>query len=362
MLVLSVAFAAVLGLFTGCSTDSTQILKHPGQAKPGDVIDVQLTNAYVYLSNSSRVFLPVSRDSLHVAVALPDGWEVESIGYYVASHFKVAKYAGQIQDTAALREALMDSLAVFKTRQQALPANQGMKAAFAGRTIEAHDTANDSTIMVMTDSLDWLTYRTPIGIQLAMGSKVDTAFAIDDSLLAGVDTSELNSLPVEIDTIGMTVIPIFVFATIKTGTAEGTYNLFYFTKTGPLGPAEIDTSDPLSGVDRGDMAFYTISLDPDIAVRHSTMAANSIQFSAYPNPFTDKLTISSFNTTTPATVGIYSTRGDLVKDLTSGNSGRSTRAVWDGTDRSGTRVKAGSYVLKVSDSRGSSTRLVKFVD
>jgi len=95
------AVCAAAGTFTGCAIDYSQIVDHPAGAKPQDTISVSMINIVTVLSNSSRLIQRVTRDSLHVAMGLPQGWSVVSADCYIAEDTRLAKMIGSLEDTAA---------------------------------------------------------------------------------------------------------------------------------------------------------------------------------------------------------------------------------------------------------------------
>ena len=191
-------------LLIGCSADSVQILSQATQAKPGDTITIKLVNAYLYLTDTSRLNAAATRDSFHVAFGLPDGWSVVSMSYYPAYNFKVPGILNGGIDTAALlnqdyskvtqqinrnldqsfaQNNLQDSLAKFEAGQMPMIRDNGMKAAFAGRTIDAHDQLNVTTIKVSTDSVkNWSAYSSIVSLICPAGTKTDTAVGVPDTI------------------------------------------------------------------------------------------------------------------------------------------------------------------------------------
>ena len=68
------------------------MLQHPDQAQKQQTISVDLLNSYMYITNGSVLSSDVTRDSLHVAIGLPEGnWTVVSVAAYAAPHFRPLK-------------------------------------------------------------------------------------------------------------------------------------------------------------------------------------------------------------------------------------------------------------------------------
>ncbi len=64
-------------------------------------------------------------------------------------------------------------------------------------------------------------------------------------------------------------------------------------------------------------------------------------FRIYPNPMRDKLTLQLTNSKAPSKVRIYNLKGQLVKELD-----LQSKAVWNGTDKSGKRLGSGIYLIR----------------
>jgi hypothetical protein len=316
--------------FIGCSIDSTDIIEHPISALPGAQFSVSVADMYVLLSNSKLLTQAVQRDSLHMAAGLPAGWSVQSIKFYAATGFKLTKYMGTGFDTTELLKLFMDSLAVYKTRAVAMATDAGAPAYLRANTFDADDTAGN-TITINGDSVaQWLAYKGLINFNFPVGTVMDTAMPSTDTTLG-------------IDTIGMKLIPIFIFATIKASTVLGVTNLFYYTKTGPVGT---DSLDP------GSMAYATIF----ISSSHVERGLGANQASGYlevvSNPFiSGNLIYFKTAAANQSKLSIYSTGGQLVQTIPAS----SNTILWDKTNSSGMRVVPGSYIVKLEDANGIST-------
>jgi hypothetical protein len=334
-------------LFVGCSVDTLAIIEHPEGAKPNSQFSVAMLNNYVYLVNSSRIMLPVTRDSLHVAFGLPQGWAVEGVKYYVASDLDLVAYMADSSMTEEeMSEAFGDSLAVYLSRATAMTADPGIATAFAGRTFTANNPDLDSIVVQADDVGQWLGYGAKVNITLAAGSECDTFF-VNDSL-EGLDSLGGG---MSLDTIGMSLVPVFIFAVVEVGPDEDTVNLFYYSKTGVLPPAQIDSSDMTALTDQGYMAYVPLNVSSTLSVRDRISAqARTPAPEIYPNPFRQGTSVrigTGMNSGGIRTAAIYSASGVLVRTL-SANTGPQSRMVWDGLDDGGRTCLPGVYLVKFS--------------
>ncbi|MCK4339805.1 MAG: T9SS type A sorting domain-containing protein, partial [Candidatus Cloacimonetes bacterium] len=88
--------------------------------------------------------------------------------------------------------------------------------------------------------------------------------------------------------------------------------------------------------------YSTTSIDEEL------QQVNNIQFTNYPNPFSNSTTISFFNTkpSKNTKIKIYNIKGQLVKQLSIVNCKSSID--WDGKDENGKQVPSGIYLCKLS--------------
>ncbi|NLG17234.1 MAG: T9SS type A sorting domain-containing protein [Fibrobacter sp.] len=358
---LGVSFVSALFMFllTGCSIDRVEIISHPSQTKPGDTIDVVFTSVYTYATNSSSSLFGTSRDSLHVLIGKPSEFEIVSLGYY-KSDFSITN---MLKDNTIPEEELAESLAVFASRQQRMSADNNLANAFSGRTVPAHN--GDITEDINTDDIDqWSGFSSKIDINIPMMSQLDTALSLEAAMSTAqdagfsFDSTMLDSLPVEVDTVGMTVYPIFLFARIATASVQGDFRLYYYGKTGPLPSPEVDTTSEIPDVDRGDMVFQPIVLS-ETSVLNSLFRGSQKSIRAYPNPFREKVQIDlgSLNTR-DVKIEIYSVGGNLIRKLT---PGKTSQMFWDGKDKSGTAVSPGAYLIRVIDGKNFLSRKVDYI-
>jgi hypothetical protein len=338
----NIAFAGLISTaFVGCAIDTTVMIEHPAKVKPVATMSVVFADMLTILSNGATLNLQaVTKDSLHVAAGLPAGWAITGLNYYVATGLKLTKFAGATVDTQALLSLVSDSMQTYISRSLPMTTDNGNKSFFVGRQIKATNQAGDSLI-VKTDSVpQWLVYGSKISLSFPVGTAMDTSMPMPDSLkkLFG------STLPaqVKLDSLGLKFVPIIVFATVKAGTTNGNFNLFYFTKTG-----KIDTT--------GSMVFATVNVDPSNAVRNPQLAtAWDRQFNVFPNPFRAN-DLVTFSSPSPMNIGIYTAHGQLVRSLSSNGS---RALVWNATSDNGSKLAPGTYFI---ESQGGS-RVTKSIE
>ncbi len=354
---LNVSFVSTLFMFllAGCSIDRVEIISHPSQTKPGDTIDVVFTSVYAYAINSSSSLFGTSRDSLHVLIGKPSEFKIVSLGFY-KSDFSIIN---MLKDNAIPEEELAESLAVFAGRQQPMIADTNLANAFAGRTVPAHN--GDITEEINTDDVDlWSGFSSKIDINIPAMSQLDTALSLEAAMSiakeAGFpfDSTMLDAFSVEVDTIGMTVYPIFLFARIATASLQGNFRLYYYGKTGPLPSPEASEDN-----DRGDNMAFTSLVLSETSVLNSVFRGSQKSIRAYPNPFREKVQIDlrSLNSS-DVKIEIYSVGGNLIKKLT---PGKTSQMFWDGKDKSGTAVSPGAYLIRVIDGKNILSRKVDYI-
>ncbi|MBD3393864.1 MAG: hypothetical protein GF418_17165 [Chitinivibrionales bacterium] len=350
-----IVIPAALLMLVGCSMDQTIVLEHPSEAKPGDQMSVSLVNNYVYLTSGTAVMAPVSRDSIHAAVGTPEGWSVEAISFYVADQFDIANLAasaGENMDSIEFAEMLVDSVSAYRARAQAMPEDAGMADALAGRVVAAHGPSGDDSIDVHTDSVElWHTYSAAVGISLDAGDPVDT-FVVADSL----DTS----ITISADTVGMTIIPVFIYVQVKAAAAEDSVVLYYYTKTAGMPDTVVDSSDMTALIDQGDMAYVNVAVSSAAGVASRTVPGRAgLLVRAMPDPFTAQTVISFPSFERAARMDIYSVEGALVKSLAI-DAGQSA-VTWNGTDNAGATVTAGTYLARFRGAREPEAVRIRFL-
>jgi hypothetical protein len=107
--------------------------------------------------------------------------------------------------------------------------------------------------------------------------------------------------------------------------------------------------------------FLGIILDT-LDVYHAPVTSNDdnsqlpviMRVSAYPNPFTDCLSVSA-KTAKPVSIRIYNIKGQQVKAMDLTPDSNTISWVWDGKDNNNSRLAAGIYLVKITDGRHTST-------
>jgi hypothetical protein len=342
--------SAALLMYAGCSVDMSAIFDHPDQIKPGNSFPVKLGNIYMYMTNGSEAMFAAIRDSLHVLIGTPEGWEVEEVKFYIADHWKIITMSQDVMDSTELLRMLEDSLAVFETRAEAMSGGVSDPVPLAGQIFEASSMDGSETDSVEVDEVaQWYAFGAPANILIQPGRRMDTVFVVADSLIDTVDTTT----PVSIDTLGMTAIPITIYARLKAASTNGTDTLYYYTKTGALPTNEpVDTTDMmamLAAADLGSMSYAVIEVTPDAAARETAGRSMVLRAGPYPNPFTDKVTLElAEDMGTLGGAQVYSIRGDLIAGL----EPRGGRIVWDGVCSDGSRAAPGAYYVRVRHENG----------
>lgn len=318
----------------GCSMDQTAVIDHPSSAKPNAEFNVIFADLFTIISDGPELTMnAIKADSLHAALGLPTGWSVQSISYYTVPKFDIGKY-GNTEDPEFIAKFLKDSLTVYKQRASNMSVDTKGKAFFTNKTFTADGSNGDTSTTIDSDSIgQWHVYGSRINLNFPVGTKMDTVYAFDSLQ----DTSGTMG---GFDSIGMKVVPIIIWATLKTNNKNGNVNLYYFTKTSPL------ITD--STLDDGNLIYYPFTVDPNSSVfNFSHSQKRGAQIAAWPNPW-DRRTSLQINIPSKSAfnLGIYSMDGQLVKEIRSQNN----RTIsWDGNGKTG-RVKPGNYVIKINGS------------
>jgi hypothetical protein len=271
----------LLAVLIGCSGfDTSQVLVHPETAKPSETFDVALLNLYAYLANGTTVPAEVVRDSLHLLVGMPEGWEVVEASMALVDDLPV-------EALFALQNSVFDEAAMSAILQEyqsgAVPvAVDGMlPGALSGQTFNAHSVTADTDIAVAIDDIpSWAGFSAPVNIVIEAGS-TDTGIALDsvlsmaealdmldDSLQAQINA--LRNFSMVPDTIGVSMVPIALYLKIKAGDAEGEDTLYYFSKTAQMNPETsqmvVQMMPDFSDLELGDMTYVPVTVSNSAAV------------------------------------------------------------------------------------------------
>lgn len=361
-----------LAVLIGCSGfDTNQVLMHPEQVKPSASFNVALVNIYTYLSMDSVIAADVKRDSLHLLVGLPESWSVESAFMVVADDMTTTQLLA-LQDNVLDQTMLAGLLLKYQSRVVTLPVDGALASQISGDSISAHDRASGDEIMVKSDAVNmWKGFSAPVNILLAAGSKPDTMIALDTILgvAAQGDTAmaELTANPLAPEMVGINMIPVIVFLTVKSGTVERDDTLYYFSKTGAMNPpaSALGTALPdqesaaqLAALEAGSMTFVPIAVSNTAAVAGGRRIAPGATVSAASNrrQGTVSFDLGSLDPE-QSLISIYSLRGALIASITP----QAQMALWDGNDLHGHRLPAGAYVARIGRGAHSQSLRVQLI-
>jgi hypothetical protein len=337
-------------------------------ALPNEEITVTMTNLYTYLNNKRTVWIGNEvRDSVHLLIRAPEGYEILGAKSYVIPDFSFNEYFSQFKN-GGIKNTLLKE---YTDKMQPMVRNVSLDSRFKGNGFKATN-VNDraKTIPVNTNDGTWVGYSAKVDIRINNGDILDTIFAFDSvkNLLAqfGVDTASFNvdsvlatlPIPIKIDSIGVTTIPILIQATMRTrNTQGGSDTIYYYTKTAKL-PAPSLSNESSSG-EYGSMMFTTLTIgNASVIIQNSLPHNNTITFKAYPNPFTQTIRFfSSVSNNTPS-FSIYSISGNLVNRV---NLNQSGFAEWNGTDKNGIPVQSGRYIVRADNHGRSDLQMINLV-
>lgn len=361
----------LLFFLTGCyESDKIVVIEHPSSVDASSTFNAVFINVFVYLTNGSKVTNPVNRDSFHLLAGLPSGFSVKSASSVVLNSQEALKFLNN-QDSSQLVNLISEIMLSSLLKMKSMSANPSLETAFRGRTIKATDNGTKSDIIIKTDSIDqWYGFSSPEVIHFDVGEKVDTCIPFDSihSILAmfgseneiSGNISELLDDPIYsalIDTIGIKIVPVITILQISASQFENSYNLMYFTKTGPL-PANYQTSSEqslFSFNDEGSMIAVPLTIKSTLLRKTKTFdnksnvsfitnsAARSVMFQIASNY--------------DCSIKIFSIEGRLITNIASQHR---RQVLWNGTDRFGNKVSAGSYIVKYTDGISHHSGMVQF--
>jgi hypothetical protein len=326
-----------LFLCIGCSFDTSSIIDHPTKVNEGQQFEVSLYNQFQHITNGSTISMDIIRDSLHVSVGASQGWTVESARYYVARNWDIVSLASRLNDTVALALAIRDSSIAFKARATAMIADPGFAGQFSGRIYQAADQTKHDSMIVVTDSIPWTSFRGYTNILYTQGTPVDT-LSIND--LTG-------------DTTGVAVMPVFAWVTLRAPSASRQDTLFYFSKTAAMPPLT-DTAD----IDIGAMSYAAITVGTAAVIASKTVSkAQGISIRMHPRSDALFIDLGALAAQTTA-LGIYNLSGACIADL-SHLLNRSTGVIHWNTQ--GKMLKQGMYLLRCKTKNGMVAKPVQLI-
>jgi hypothetical protein len=225
--------------------------------------------------------------------------------------------------------------------------NSGLSKEFLNRPISSQDAANKGNLSVNTSNVKkWIGFSAPLGILLPVGSEVDTVMN-KDSLMkilgrSNIDTTSVRTaspLIALIDSIGFKVITIVAVLTVKARPEATQDTLYYYSKT-----AKLLAANSTDAIDKGDMVFVPISVTI-VAIKQGLSQFWHEWFSI----MTDRPGVKVYfdKASRHQSIDFYSLSGGMVQRINSFNG----YAFWDGIDRSGKLVPAGSYLAKIKDGK-----------
>jgi hypothetical protein len=315
--------------FNGCSMDVGQVLEHPKQVKPSDQFEATVLNQYVWMDTASKALQTVTRDSIHLAVGMPDGYSVVAAKYYYASNLNILKLATKI-DSAAAEQMLKDSSAAYKSRATAMQSSPQFVNILKGRSYKAENATNGDSISVNTDAVkNWSAWSGKISISIPAGTPVDTMIA-DPS--TGMDFGVISK-------------PVFLWLTLKAKSSAGLDTLYYFTTTGILP----DPSDA-ANTDRGQITFTTLSVSNSAVRLSSHSKKDSPVMSIYSCPGNDNVIVQfNANYKDATALQVFNASGMKVADLSSALSGSKGSFTWNTKNYT---IKPGMYILRLKSRKG----------
>jgi hypothetical protein len=318
---------------------------------PSSTFNVVLTNFYTLGSITRQVLIAGNRDSFHLLAGFPEGWEVQSASYYAAKDFNISTVLRSYTPDSSL---FTDTLPAYLNKITPMTIDSGLSKAFLKRTISSHDAVNKSNLSVNTSNVKkWIGFSAPLGILLPVGSKVDTVIKKDSLIKVlgrnNIDTSSIKTaspLISLIDSVGFTVIPIVAVLTVKASQETAQDTLYYYTKT-----AKLLSTDSSEAIDKGDMVFVPVNAS-SVAVKQGVQQSCKGSF----NIITDRSGVKVYfdRVGRRQSVTIYSLSGEMVQRINTVNG----YVFWNGIDRLGKQVPAGSYLAKIADGEKVSSQLV----
>jgi hypothetical protein len=353
----------------GCSGfDSTEIAVHPDSVAAGSAFDVVLLDNFIYIDSTKTVSADIKRDSLHLAVGLPASWNIAGAQCVRLSSLTKEQKMKWLNEELS-KEQLAALLASAQAAAVTMTADDAVATAVKAKTITAHGDSDEIVPVSSASAAQWKGFSVPVNISLSKGTAMDSVLDFDTLMnMAGDTAAALDTETVAMlkmlgytipDSLGVLVTPVAVFLKVIAGPQVGRDTLFYFTKTGSLKKSAGAVVSPFAipDMDTGDMAFKPITILGAQAVR----SGRSVTGFAGVNIFTDRMSGTvridlGQQQRTATFVDIYSLRGDLVKRLTP-----SASIIWNGTDQMGSRVGAGSYLVKVAGNSGMVTRSVQLM-
>lgn len=108
-----------------------------------------------------------------------------------------------------------------------------------------------------------------------------------------------------------------------------------------------------------DLDFFIAKINPAVSFDENTIPPVKNQLICYPNPFKDRLLISTEHIKHDTRLEIYDLKGRKIRSLCFTRTDQNgLNTVWDGTDAHQNRCPAGVYFIKLSLSTGNSRKVL----
>jgi hypothetical protein len=351
---------AFFTMMTGCSTDRLEMASIPAEAKPGQTISALMVNAYTYLSPNSNIVMAnfgAKRDSLHVMVRVPAGYEIAGIKSTVIRDLKGSKILSQLSNLSNLTPLLSQ----YMTQLQPMVRNTNLDNAFKGKTFNAHSSKDPTAaVPTSTDQGTWVGYSAPFNVEIKTGDTLDTMISVDSIMglasMMGIDTAGVNidsiikaqGMPIEIKSIAFTTVPALIQVSLKTKSTEGKDSLFFYSMTSSKFPTQADITGG-SNIDLGSMLFSELNVSASAApvVNHILQMNKQNGLSITKNSSLCQIHYTASGVEKGRSVSIYSSQGILVNRIKLSQDGN---AQWNYTDKRGLSVAPGRYFVSVGKS------------
>jgi hypothetical protein len=232
---LAISAGALLGL-AACTLDSLIVLQQPAEVGKGESFQVGAVDIILDAGSASAPADSVYRDSIHVGLGLPAGWEVVAAKACPAPHFRPALASINKLDTNLRNRLLQDSLDACESRAFDLVQDPGIQAYLKGRTLRA--TASPESLgrsfNLKVDTVpQWFGFSGRIDVSVPAGAPADTV----------------------LDTLAFKALPVFIHLTLKAPDRDEGVRLVYFSKTGRLDTAAFSDA---ANQDRGALVYRPV--------------------------------------------------------------------------------------------------------
>jgi hypothetical protein len=319
----------------GCTLDSVIVLKHPSSVPGGSTFAVGAVDIILDVTASSLAADSVFRDSIHVGVGLPAGWEVLSAKVCAAPHFRPAKASVNHLDTNLRNQLLLDTLGACESRAVDLAEDAGVRNFLLGRSIRVNASPDSlgPRFNLRTDTVPtWVGFGGRIDVRVPAGQAADTI----------------------LDTTAFKALPVYVYLTIKAPATDTTVRLLYFSKTGKL-----DTNGFGGGAnqDRGGLVYRPVTVGSPVSLPSRAPRAAGYAGAGPDGLSHIRLSEGHHVLTMPAPAAraagsrleVRGSDGAVLRSWTGEALRDAAWIPWDGKDRTGRTLPSGRYVLVLLD-------------